>query len=229
MEEDLRDKERGKPQSHEEKKEGVHRTISELEEKLGQSIGEESKKMIHKNELEGTEEVGNVPQSEATEDYRLKQEAKELGDKQREKENSASALKEKLKSGEFTNSVKKLAITLREREAHGFNPLINPNVISYLIFAANELESSVINPKASLEDVNRSIKKIGGAIKAIGDVPRQMRINDHPDSLRKVGFALQNIDQASLNLASRIGGLEDNNMGETIHYLRSLQNLTIDK
>jgi hypothetical protein len=152
-----------------------------------------------------------------------------LGDKQRDKENSASALKEKLKSGEFTDSVKKLASVLREREANRFNPLIDPKAIQYLMSSANELESAVTDKKSSFEDINRSIKKIGGAIKAIGEVSRQMRVNDHPDSLRKVGLALQNIDQSSLDLRSKIGGLEDKNTAEKLHLLRSLEGLAKDK
>jgi hypothetical protein len=98
-----------------------------------------------------------------------------------------------------------------------------------MMSATNEMESVIADKKSSMEDINRSIKKIGGAMKAIGEVPRQMRVNDHPDSLRKVGLALQGIDQSSLELRSRIGGLEDKNTAETLHLLRSLEGLAKDK
>lgn len=231
MDEDLQNKEKGKPESHEEKKEKVHAQITKLEETLGQPLSEESKRMIHKNELEGTEEgeTDNSSKAEPKEDHRLKQEAKELGNKQQGKEMSASAMKEKFRSGEFVDSVKKLAHTLRERETNGFNPLIDPKAIPYLVSGAADLESAIANKKSSLEDINRSIKKIGGAIKAIGEVPRQMRVKDHPESLRRSGSALREIDEASKNMRLRIGGLEDPNTKETLHYFRSLENLAMDK
>lgn len=229
MQKESSEKETKKPKSHEEKKKEVHEKIHDIEERLGQPLSDKSKRMIQENEMAGHEIEKKKSQGDEKEGHQQRQEADNLDDKQREKESSTDALKEKLKAGEFADSVRKLASVLRERETNRFNPLIDPRAIQYMMSATNELDSVIADKKSSMDDINSSIKKIGGTIKAIGEVPRQIRVNDHPDSLRKVGLALQSIDQSSLELRSRIGGLEDKNTAETLHLLRSLEGLAKDK
>jgi len=236
MEEDLDGRGKEEERSSEDVKQATDEKISQLENVLGQQISDESKQKIHENEVEGVEKKqtgedknNSQSSSDAKPDFRLEQEAKDLENKHLEKKKSAEAVKETLRSGEFVDSVKKVAAVLKEREANAFNPLIDPRAISYLTSGAQQLEAAIMNKNSSLEDINMSIRKIGGAIRSIGEVPRQARVKDNPESLSRVGFALRNLDDTGNQLRLRIGRLDDPNTAQSLQYLRVLGNITQDK
>lgn len=219
MDKDLQEKEKGESERHKEKKEQIHEQITNLEGVLGQPINEETRRMIHKNE--------GIPENDSVEEQRssaeidgeeigkrqLGHEAEKLKNEQIDKKIAAAAVAEKIKNSDFSASAKGLAIALRERESLGYNHIAHPEAAKLLFSKANELEN--LTPESSLEEINDIMKQMIRAVGAIGEVPKDLRIKDNPDSLTNIMSRINQYADSVHKMGFNIAGLENASVKET--------------
>lgn len=139
-----------------------------------------------------------------------------FGNEERKKEKSPEDLEEervqaeRLKTNlyDLAETVKSLYVGFSERDKDNFNPLIYPEDIGKLLASAQNLESVADNIKANEEYLSGAVSRITEVIEEIGNVNQRGGVNEDEDSLNKISYLLQNVEDQCNTVSSVAGGID---------------------